>query len=290
MSGHPRTPSQIIGEMLTGRPEAASLLAEASHCQALARASAAIVRRTFAAAQAARLGYEELLHRLDPRRRRTVNFGTGLLIIGLLGAGLTLLDAMELGGMWAVLPALAATAAWLTGAWLAALACRDRRWPLVLAAAVAALLVGLLLVGMHGLGPHPGWPTPHARARESLVLGLAVGMFILLLVVGAAVLMARMESASLFLARRRWHRARAEHEAAVKTAREDDEVAEVSTAAWLGLVRAYATGAAGGDEHLVHEAVALGAALLDSGQPQLPGSEPTLFRVDRAQPRSVCAS
>jgi hypothetical protein len=129
VSGHPRSPSQIIGEMLTGHPEAASLLAEASHCQALARASAAIVRRTFAAAQVTRLGCEGLLHRLDPRRRRTVNFGSGLLIIGLMGAGLTLLDAIELGGMWAVLPALAITAVWLTGAWLAALACRDRRWP-----------------------------------------------------------------------------------------------------------------------------------------------------------------
>lgn len=290
MSGHTRTPPQIIGEMLTGHPEAASLLAEAGHCQALARASAAIVDRTFAVAQAARLGYEELLHHLDPRRRRTVDCGTGLLIIGLLGAGLTLLDAIELGGMWAVLPALAATAVWLTGAWLAALACRDQRWPLVLAAAVAALPLGLLLVALHGLGPHPGWPTPHAEARESLVLGLAVGIFILLLVVGAAVLMARMESASLFLARRRWHQARAEHEAAVGTARKDDEVAAVATAAWLGLVRAYAIGAAGDDEQLVHEAVALGAALLDSGQPQLPGSEPTLFRVDPGAPRSVRTS
>jgi hypothetical protein len=105
------------------------------------------------------------------------------------------------------------------------------------------------------------------------VLGLAVSMFILLLLVGSAVLMARMESASLFLARRRWHRAHAEHQAAV-------EVAAVATAAWLGLVRAYATGAAGDDKRLVHETVAMGAALLDIGQPQLSESEPTLFHVD----------
>jgi hypothetical protein len=41
LSGHPRTPAQIIGELLTGHPEAASLLAKASHRRALARSSTA---------------------------------------------------------------------------------------------------------------------------------------------------------------------------------------------------------------------------------------------------------
>ena len=96
----PRTPSQIMGELLTGHPEAASLLAEASHRRALARNSAAAVRRAFAMAHGARLHYEELRHRLDPRARRTIGFAPGLAVLVLLGAGLTLLDVIELGGMW----------------------------------------------------------------------------------------------------------------------------------------------------------------------------------------------
>jgi hypothetical protein len=134
-SGDPRTPSQILGELLTGHPEAASLLAEASHRRALARSSAANAGQAFAAAQAARLGYTELRHQLDPRSRRTIGFGAGLVVLVLLGAGLTLLDGIELGGMWSLPADLAATAMWLTGAWLAAVASRERRWPLVIAGA-----------------------------------------------------------------------------------------------------------------------------------------------------------
>ena len=65
---HRPTPAKIIGELLANHPEAASLLAEASHCRALAVCSAADTRLKFAAAQAARLAYEELRHRLEPRR------------------------------------------------------------------------------------------------------------------------------------------------------------------------------------------------------------------------------
>lgn len=74
-----------MGELLAGHPEAASLLAEASHRRALARVSAAAAGRAFATAQAARLRYEELRHRLDPRLRRTVGFGAGLIVLVLLG-------------------------------------------------------------------------------------------------------------------------------------------------------------------------------------------------------------
>ena len=73
----PLRPSKILRELLTGHQEAASLLGEASHRQALAQESAARVARRFAALQAARLYYEELRHRLDPRCRRTVHFVYG---------------------------------------------------------------------------------------------------------------------------------------------------------------------------------------------------------------------
>ena len=251
----------------------ASLQAEASHCRALARTSAANVGHAFTTAQAARLSYEELRHRLDPRRRRTVHFGAGLILLAVLGAGLTMLNVIELsgllGGVRSVLPALAAAAVWLTGAWLATLASRERSWPLVLATIGAATLLVLLLPTLHGLEPHPGWPAVRDHARGSWLFGILVGVFILLLASGSAVLMARMESASLFLARRRSHRARAAHEAAVQIEQADAEAASVAEQAWLGLVRTRASAVMGDDEHLVYETVGLAAALLESGLPQL---------------------
>jgi len=83
-------PPQILKELLSSHPEAASLLAEASRCRALARSSAASAAREFAAAQAARLGYEELWHRLDPHHRRTVPFGAGLVVLVVLVVGIFL--------------------------------------------------------------------------------------------------------------------------------------------------------------------------------------------------------
>jgi hypothetical protein len=97
LPGHMRTSAQIIGELLTGHPEAVSLQAEAGHCRALARCSAAHASEAFDATQTARLGPEELRHRIGPRRARTVGRVAGLLILTLVGAGLTLLDAI--GGL-----------------------------------------------------------------------------------------------------------------------------------------------------------------------------------------------
>jgi len=253
-----------MGELLTGHPEAASLLAEASLRRALARISAAAAGRAFAAAQAARLGYEELRHRLDPRLRHIVGFAAGLVALVLLGAGLTLLDVIELGGMWSLPADLAATAMWLTGAWLAAVASQERRWPLVIAGVAAAVLLSLLLMSLHGFGPGPGVPA----SRESLLSGVLAGVALLVLVVGAAVLMAHMESASLFRARRYWHRARAAHEAAVRLEQDDQEAMAIAAEAWLGLVRTQASTVAD-DEHLAQETVALATALLESGRTQL---------------------
>lgn len=264
LPGHTQTPSQIMGELLTCHPEAASLQAEASHRGALARSSAANTGQAFAAEQASRLGYEELRHRLDPRRRRTIDFGAGLLVLVLLGAGLTLLDVIQLRGLLgesgAVLPALAAAAVWLTGAWLTALASREHRRPLVLTAVAVAVVLALLLAALYGSG------------RTSVLFGILVSVFILVFAGGAAVLMGRMESASLFVARWRWYRAQASYEAAVQTEQDDVEAATVATESWLGVVRARASAVADGDEHLVHETMALAVALLESGRPQLPSS------------------
>jgi hypothetical protein len=258
MTGH--TPSQIIGELLASHPEAASLQGEASHRQALAVCSAALVGRLFTEAQAARLGYDELRHRLDARHCHPIHFGVGLLLLVMLGAGLTMLDAFELAGSRSVLLALAAAAVWLTLAWLAALASRERRWAPVAAIVGGAVFLGLLLVFLHGL-EHDG--------RGGPVLGVLVGVFILVLVTGAAVLISHMEPASLLVARWRWHRARAAHKAAVQTERDDREAAVAATEAWLGLVRTQASASAGDDGHLAHETVTLAADLLGSGRPQL---------------------
>jgi hypothetical protein len=251
-----RTPAEIIGELLTGHPEAASLQAEASNCQALARGSAGYASRAFQAAQAARLGYEELRHRLDPRRVRTVNFGAGLLALILLGAGLTVLDAADLSGPLgparSVLPALAATAVWLAGAWVAALASRERRPGVCLAAGAAGVLLGLLLAVLRGFG------------HRNVLFSALVSVLILGLASAAAVLMARMESSSLFAARWRWHRARASHRAAARIEQSDLEAATLATESWLGLVRTRASVLAG-DERLVQETVALAVDLLESG-------------------------
>ena len=204
------TPAEIIGELLTSHPEAPSLLAEASHCQALAACSAVITRVKFAAAQAARLAYEELRHRLEPRRRHPIHFGVGMLLLLIVSAGLAMLVLIELsgllGGSTSALPALAATAVWLTVAWLAVIVVRQRRWALVAAVIGAALLLELLLVALHGLSPQPGWPAGSTHDHGSTVFGVLAGAFIVVLTAGAAVLMAHMEPASLLMARQRWHR------------------------------------------------------------------------------------
>ncbi len=269
---HRRTPAQVIGELLETHPEAASLLAEASHCRALAVCSAAITRLKLAAVQAARLAYEELRHRLDPRRRHSINFAVGLLLLLVLGAGLAMLDVIELSGLLdaprAVLPALAAAAAWLTAAWLSVIAVRQRRWALVAAIVAAALVLGLLLVAMHGLGR----PTAHQYASASAVFGALTGTFILALTAGAGALMAHMEPASLLVARRRWHRARTAYEEAVETEHADLRAAAVAAEAWLGLVRARVAAIAAGDENLVQATVAFAAVLVETSRPQLPPS------------------
>jgi hypothetical protein len=269
---HQPTPAKIIGELLTSHPEAASLLAEASHCRALAACSAATAKLKFDAAQAVRLAYEELRHRLEPRRSHPIHFSVGLLFLLVLGAGLAMLNVIELGGPRSVLPALAATAVWLTVAWLAAAAIHQRRRILVAAVVGAALLLGLLLVALHDLSTRPGWPAGSGSVHGSTVFGALTGLFILVLTAGATALMAHMEPAGLLLARSRWHRARSAYEEAVETERIDAQAAAVATEAWLGLVRARVTAIAAVEEGLVQDTVALATVILESARIQLPPS------------------
>jgi hypothetical protein len=254
-----QTPSQIIAALLARHPEAASLLAEASHCRALARSSAAYASQAFPAQQAARLAYEELRHRIDPRRRRTVPFGAGLLVIALLGTGLVLTDVFELsvtlGRTGALLLAIVGAVAWLTGAWMAALAGWEGRRSMSLAVSVTGIILGLLLAALHGF------------SRGGALLGISASMFVLVLASGAASLMTRMESASLYAARRRFQRAQAGYAAAVQAERSDAEAAAVTTESWLGLVRTCSGGIAQ-DESVVQETVTLAIALLDAGHPR----------------------
>jgi hypothetical protein len=263
------TSAGIIGELLKNHAEATSLLAEASHCQALAASSAADSGKKFRAVQVARLGYEELRHRLDPRRGRPVHFDLGLLLLAVLGVGLVMLDLIELSGLLAgaesVLLALGATAVWMTTAWLAAIAGRRRHRGLVAVIIGVASTLGLLLVALHGVAPNPGWPTARGRVVFA-ALGCA---FILVLAVGAATLIARMEPASLLVARRRWHRARSDYDETDRTRQADLEAAVIASEAWLELVRVRVIKISDGDERLVKEATALAAGLLEAGRPQL---------------------
>ena len=266
---HRPTSAQIIGELLRDHPEAASLLARAAHWRSLAVWSAATARRKLAAAQAARLAYEELGHLLEPRRGYLINLVVGLLLLLVLSAALVMLNLIELSGLRSLPAALAATVVWLTAAWLGAVAARQQRWTLVAAITGAAFLLGLLLVVLHSASSLPVWPDAGRRA----VFGALTGAFILVLTAGAAALMAHLEPARLLAARRRWYRAQTVYKEAAKTAQADAQAAAVARESWLGLVRAKVTTIAADDDHFVHATVARAAALLGNDRPQLPFAE-----------------
>jgi hypothetical protein len=122
-----------------------------------------------------------------------------------------------------------------------------------LAAGTGGVLLGLLLGALRGF------------SHQNVLFGTLVSALILGLASAAAVLLARMESSSLFAARWRWHRAQASHRAAARIEQGDLEAATVATESWLGLVRSRASVLAG-DERLVRETVTLAVDLLESGQ------------------------
>ena len=266
---HQETPEGIVGSLLDEHPEALVLLAEAGHRRALAACSAADAGLMFRAAQGARLGYEELRHRIDPRCQRPVDFGAGLLCLLVLAAGIAVLDFVELSGLLAVLTsglsALAATVVWLTISWLGALAARQDRWTEMALIAAAAGLLGLLLMTLYAFTPHPGWPAIGEHAPGTTVAGILFGVLILLLTAGAGILIAGLEPPGLLPARRRWRRAQSAYEKAGATSRADHEADAIATRSWLGLVRVWATAVAPGEEQLIAEAAALAAAMIENG-------------------------
>ena len=270
-------PSDILGRLLTSHPEAASLLAEASHRRALAERSALVTARKFQGMQVARLGYEQLAHRLDPRHHRPMTIPAGLAILAGVAAGLAVISDVELTGVFRasmIVPtAVAVMAAWLTGAWLAVLAERDGRRGLLTAIVIVSSGASLMLAALHVLmtvpRSSPVWPDAGAS-----VLG---GVLIIALAAGAAALMARMEPSAVFSRRRAWKRAHTEYQAAVRLEQADTEAATVAGEAWLGLVRSQAATVAG-HEGVLRDVVALALTLQEAGQPRLapvpPGGGP----------------
>ena len=73
-------------------------------------------------------------------------------------------------------------------------------------------------------------------ARYRLGVGIGVALLILVQVAVACMLIGRTEPASLLLARRRWHRSRSEHAAAVRIHRSDIEAAIIARQGWQNLV------------------------------------------------------
>jgi hypothetical protein len=166
----------------------------------------------------------------------------------------------------AVPATIAAIAVWLTGAWLAALAAREGRRALVAATIAGAIALSLLLAALHGLPRLSGL----LAAWVDVGVGMLSAVLITVLTIGAAVLIARMEPASVFLSRRRWQRARSSHMAAARLQHADTEAASVAKQAWLALVRTYATAAASEDgEQVVQDTVILASALQETCRPSL---------------------
>ena len=271
-------PFEILRELLT-RKDAAELQQAAARSHAVAVCSGIVADRKGDAVQAAHLGYyERLAQRGGRRHHRPVQFEEGVLLLGVLVAGANVVDAYELSpplaGLKLVLAALAANAIWLTLTWLAASAGRERRWAIVASAAAGASLLALLLAAVHGTKPSRGWPTIWGEHYGSTAHGIQLGLLLLALGVGAAVLIAHTEPASCFTARRRWHQAHARYEAAVAKKRADSDAASAAVAAWLGLVRSYARDTARANQDTVEATVALAADLLTNGRPGLPPALP----------------
>ena len=235
----------LVADLLVGHPEARSLLSEASHWRGLAAHSAALATAATQATQLARLRYEELRHRLDPRGHCRARHGVACALVAAIGLALAGLARIELASWinvtgrpagWLVATAVAAV--WLSGAWLAATPGHPRRALLAVAAvAVTALLSGLV---------------------DTLAAVLLAVLSALLAVIAAA-LIARAEPTALAQARRHWRRVARHRDAAVATAQSDAETAAVTRQSWLFLVR---TATAAEDEQLAREAIVVAAGMI----------------------------
>lgn len=237
---HDPAARDVVGHLLDTHPDGQSLLAEAGHRRSLASQSMRVAAEAFGRVKAARLGYEALRRRLDPRHGRTLHLGVAVILLAAVAAALVALDVIEFAGVlfgWvAVAAAAAASAAWAGSAWLAALAVREERRGRVTVIAAGVAAAGLLLAALHGeaasISPAPGW---HRFEIAALVM-----LFIFALVAVATEIITRTEPASLPLARRRWHRSWDEYQAAERVHRADAEAAVVAAQEWCSLVDAHA--------------------------------------------------
>ena len=240
---------RMAGHVLATHPEAHSLLSEAGHRRVLAERSAAEVSRRYGVMQAARAGYQELRHRLDPRGTRPVHFAVAMVLLAVLFAVLVMLNVITFDGVLTdeVAAAAAAAAAWTGCAWLAALALRDGQHGRLASVSAGGLVLGVLLAALHG----DAAPVRQAGGWDRYGVGAVAVLLVFALVAVAAMLIARTEPASLLLARRRWHQARSAYTAAVRTHREDAEADAVASQGWHGLVQAYVPAQVNGDRQVI---------------------------------------
>jgi MFS family permease len=251
--------------VLASHPEAQSLLSEAGHCRVLAEQSADEVACRYGVMQAARNGYEELRHRLDPRRARPIHFGAAMGLLATLFAVLVVLDVVTFDGVmagWVGAAAVAAAAAWIGCAWLAALALREEQRGRLVAIVAGALALGALLVALHGTTaaallvdrlPVDRLPVDRLPVDRwyRFEVGAVTVLLVFVLVAVAAMLIARTEPASLLLARRRWHHSRSAYAAAVRIHRGDAEAEAVARQGWHGLIQAHVQAPANGDGQVI---------------------------------------
>ena len=235
----------LVGALLACRPEALSLLSEANHWRGLAVHSAALATVASQGTDSARLRYEELRHRLDPRNHRRARYevawalvaAIGLVVTGL--ARIELVPWIDMTGLpsgWLVATAVAVV--WMCGAWLAAARGHLRRALL----AIAAVLLTALLSAIGGTLP-----------------AVLLAVLSALLAIIAAALIARAEPAQLARVRWQWRRAVRYRDAAMATARSDAQSAAVTRESWLSLVR---SAVAAEDEQEAREAIAAAADMV----------------------------
>lgn len=247
-----RAAYDLVGCVLSGHPEARSLLSEASHRRVLAEQSAAAADGAAMAADMDRVRYEELRHRVDPRAERHLSFWTVLVLVAAIGVGLAGLAQVELAGVPSrAVAATAVAATWIAGAWLAAAAHREGRKGSAAAAWVAAGALAALLAVLHAVDA-PGW-------GRSLA-GLLWAVLSAAIAVTAAALIRRAEPLALAQARARWRRAQVHHAEAVRTSLADAQSAAIAAESWLCLIRSAAAGQ--GDEQLTRDATDVAADMI----------------------------
>jgi uncharacterized membrane protein YhaH (DUF805 family) len=240
-----RAAHDLVGQMLSGHQEARSLLSEASHRRVLAEQSTEAAASAAATADVARLRYEELNHRVDPRAQRPLPFWMVLVLVVTIGAVLAGLARIELTGLpGREVAAAAVAAAWIAGAWMAAAGRREGDAGRTAAAWVAALALTALLTVLHAVAAPADWGCSLAGLLWAGLSGA--------IAVTAAALIRRTEPVALAQARKRWRRAQADHAAAIRTSLADAQSAAIARESWLSLVRSAAAGQ--GDEQLTRDA------------------------------------